>query len=64
MFHDPSLERTTDGKGLIGEQPWVNGIEHVRTTARPHQQIPTFQQVCELLMHPDNRHVKLNVRVI
>lgn len=61
MFHDPSLERTTDGKGLIREQKWHGGIEHVRTTAQPRQQIPTFVDVCTLLMRPENRHVKLNV---
>lgn len=61
MFHDPSLERTTNGKGFIREQDWSNGIEHVRTIQEPRQQIPTFQQVCDLLMKPENMHVKLNV---
>lgn len=61
MFHDPSLERTTNGKGFIREQDWSNGIEHVRTTKEPRQQIPTFHQVCDLLMKPENMHVKLNV---
>lgn len=63
MFHDPSLERTTDGKGLIKQQPWHNGIEHVRTVAKPQQQLPTFKSVCDLLMKPENKHVKLNVSV-
>lgn len=61
MFHDPSLERTTDGKGFIREQAWSNVIEHYRTIREPRQQIPTFQQVCDLLMKPENMHVKLNV---
>lgn len=61
MFHDPSLERTTDGKGFIREQAWSNVIEHIRTIREPRQQIPTFQQVCDLLMKPENLHVKLNV---
>jgi glycerophosphoryl diester phosphodiesterase len=61
MFHDPSLERTTDGKGLIHNQAWQDGIEHLRTVKEPRQQIPTFQQVCDLLMVPENQHVKLNV---
>lgn len=61
MFHDPSLERTTDGHGLIRTQPWHCTIEHVRTKARPHQQLPTFRDVCDLLMAPENSHVKLNV---
>lgn len=63
MFHDPSLERTTDGKGFIREQQWSNGIEHIRTTKEPKQQIPTFHQVCDLLMKPENMHVKLNIDI-
>lgn len=63
MFHDPSLERTTDGKGFIREQAWNGGIEHLRTMKEPRQQIPTFEQVCDLLMRPENQHVKLNVSV-
>ena len=27
MFHDPTLDRTTTGKGLIREQPWKGVIE-------------------------------------
>lgn len=61
MFHDPSLERTTDGTGTIKTQPWNGVIEHVRTTKQPSQQLPTFHNVCELLMREENRHVKLNV---
>lgn len=61
MFHDPSLERTTDGTGTIKTQPWNGVIEHVRTTKKPSQQLPTFHNVCELLMREENRHVKLNV---
>lgn len=61
MFHDPSLERTTDGKGLIKDQPWKGVVEHVRTTAKPNQQLPTFKDVCDLLMKPENKHIKLNV---
>ncbi len=61
MFHDPSLERTTNGTGLIREQKYHGGIEHVRTTKQPIQKIPTFQELCDLLMRPECRHVKANV---
>lgn len=65
MFHDPSLERTTDGHGLIREQNYhgEKGMEHVRTTKEPKQPIPTFDQTVELLMRPDNKHLKFNVDV-
>lgn len=61
MFHDPSLGRTTDGKGLIKNQNWNGNIENIRTLKEPVQQIPTFHQACELLMRPENQHVKFNV---
>ncbi|KAK0541559.1 hypothetical protein OC835_000027 [Tilletia horrida] len=63
MFHDPSLERTTDGKGFIRDQNYHDGIEHVRTLKEPKQQIPTFRELCDLLMKEENKHVKLNIDV-
>lgn len=65
MFHDPTLERTTNGKGLIYDRPYFgeDGIEHLRTLKQPAQQIPTFVQVCDLLMRPDCKHVKLNLDI-
>jgi len=65
MFHDPSLERTTDGEGIIREKKWFGegGMEHVRTLKEPRQAIPTFAQTIEILMKPENRHVKFNVDV-
>lgn len=65
MFHDVTLDRTTNSKGYIAHQPYFgpNGIEHARTIEEPVQQIPTFEQLCRLLMEKENRHVKLNVRV-
>ncbi|ELU38375.1 1-acylglycerol-3-phosphate O-acyltransferase [Rhizoctonia solani AG-1 IA] len=63
MFHDPSLGRTTDGRGLIREKRWTGDMENVRTVREPKQAIPTFEQTIELLMRPDNRHVTFNVDV-
>ncbi|WVF72916.1 hypothetical protein IAT40_007734 [Kwoniella sp. CBS 6097] len=61
MFHDPTLDRTTTGKGLIREQPWSGVIEHVRTTKEPVQPIPLFEELIALLMEPQNQHVTLNI---
>ncbi|WWC94971.1 hypothetical protein V866_001823 [Kwoniella sp. B9012] len=61
MFHDPTLDRTTTGKGLIKNQPWKGVIEHVRTTKEPIQPIPLFEELIALLMEPENRHVTLNI---
>ncbi|EKM59894.1 uncharacterized protein PHACADRAFT_250682 [Phanerochaete carnosa HHB-10118-sp] len=65
MFHDPSLDRTTNGTGLIREQNWYGeeGMQHLRTVKKPVQAIPTFAEAVELLMKSENRHVKFNVDV-
>ncbi|WVQ84663.1 hypothetical protein IAT38_006818 [Cryptococcus sp. DSM 104549] len=61
MFHDPTLDRTTTGKGLIKNQPWKGGIEHVRTVQAPVQPIPLFEELIAMLMEPENSHVSLNI---
>lgn len=61
MFHDPTLDRTTTGKGLIREQPWKGVIEHVKTIKEPVQSIPLFSELIALLMEPENQHVSLNI---
>ncbi|PWN90285.1 PLC-like phosphodiesterase [Acaromyces ingoldii] len=63
MFHDAALGRTTDGKGLIKNQNWDGNIENIRTLKQPFQQIPTFRQACDLLMRPENQHVKFNIDI-
>ncbi|EMD37157.1 hypothetical protein CERSUDRAFT_115072 [Gelatoporia subvermispora B] len=65
MFHDPSLDRTTNGTGFIREKLWYGpeGMEQLRTTKEPRQSIPTFAETVALLMKPENLHVKLNVDV-
>ncbi|KAF8603474.1 PLC-like phosphodiesterase [Ceratobasidium sp. AG-I] len=63
MFHDPSLGRTTDGKGLIREKRWEGDMENTRTIREPRQAIPTFAQTIELLMRPENAHAQFNVDV-
>ncbi|KAI0797104.1 PLC-like phosphodiesterase [Abortiporus biennis] len=65
MFHDPALDRTTNGKGLIREKNWhgEDGMEHLRTVKEPKQSIPTFSETVDLLMKPENHHVKFNVDV-
>ncbi|THH11737.1 hypothetical protein EW145_g484 [Phellinidium pouzarii] len=65
MFHDPSLERTTDMAGLIREKNWYgpDGIEQARTKKEPRQSVPTFAETVELLMKEENRHVLFNVDV-
>lgn len=65
MFHDPTLDRTTDQTGAIKERNWygADGMEHVRTKKEPQQAIPTFAEMLDLLMKPENQHVIFNVDV-
>ncbi|KAI0751086.1 PLC-like phosphodiesterase [Daedaleopsis nitida] len=65
MFHDPTLNRTANGKGKIKEQKWYgsDGMQHLRTVAEPNQSIPTFAETVELLMKPENRHATFNIDV-
>lgn len=63
MFHDPTLNRTTNGTGKIKDQNWYGNMENVRTTKEPIQPIPTFDQLIELIMRPENMHVVLNIDV-
>lgn len=62
MFHDPDLGRTTrTGSGSINSQPYVDNIEHLRTTKLPEQKIPTFDETLEWLSRPENGHMLINV---
>ncbi|TBU33039.1 PLC-like phosphodiesterase [Dichomitus squalens] len=65
MFHDPTLDRTTDGHGKIKEQNWYGfkGMQYLRTLKEPQQSIPTFAETVELLMKPENRHVTFDIDV-
>lgn len=36
MFHDPTLDRTTTGTGLIKNQPWKGVIEYVQELRVPY----------------------------
>ncbi|CCM01748.1 uncharacterized protein FIBRA_03814 [Fibroporia radiculosa] len=65
MFHDPALDRTTNGKGFISEQKWygADGMEQLRTVKEPKQAIPTFAETVAMLMKPENSHVNFNVDV-
>ncbi|BEI82731.1 hypothetical protein CcaverHIS002_0305990 [Cutaneotrichosporon cavernicola] len=61
MFHDPTLDRTTNGTGTIRSQPWHGTIEHVRTKKEPVQPIPLLEELISLIMEPENQHVILNI---
>ncbi|GAA6063176.1 hypothetical protein JCM10212_003111 [Sporobolomyces blumeae] len=63
MFHDPLLDRTTNGTGKIQTQNYHNGLDQLRTNKSPHQKIPTLRETLDLLMRPENQKVYLNIDV-
>ncbi|KAI0722667.1 PLC-like phosphodiesterase [Earliella scabrosa] len=65
MFHDPSVDRVTDGTGRIRERLWYGegGMHQLRTVKEPRQSLATFEETVQLLMKPENQHVKFNVDV-
>ncbi|SCV72746.1 BQ2448_4283 [Microbotryum intermedium] len=63
MFHDPHLDRTTNGTGRIQTQKYYGVLDKLVTNKSPQQKIPTFRETIELLMRPENRAVFLNIDV-
>ncbi|GAA5863915.1 hypothetical protein JCM8547_005279 [Rhodosporidiobolus lusitaniae] len=63
MFHDPLLDRTTNGTGRIQTQAYHGVLDQLRTNKSPHQKIPTLKETIELLMRPEAMHVSLNIDV-
>ncbi len=49
--------------GKIKEQNWYgpDGMQHLRTKAKPEQSIPTFPETVELLMKVRSRFVGVHV---
>ncbi|CAO3664602.1 unnamed protein product [Umbelopsis ramanniana] len=54
MLHDPKLDRTTDGTGIIKEQNWFGYIENLRTKKEPHCAIPRMVDVLSYLKQKEN----------
>lgn len=63
MSHDPSLDRVTNGKGLIKDINYVGGIDQLWTKKEPHQRMPTLKETIEFLTRPENAHVGLNLDI-
>jgi phosphatidylglycerol phospholipase C len=61
--HDPHLDRTTTGHGMICDQAYVGGIDRLATLKSPAQPVPTFRQVVELLCQPGFDRAVFNIDV-
>ncbi|OZJ04506.1 hypothetical protein BZG36_02258 [Bifiguratus adelaidae] len=54
LLHDPRLDRTTNGKGMIKDTDWYGDLEDLRTK-KGDCKIPRLNDVLDLLMRPDVR---------
>lgn len=57
IMHDPSLDRTTTGKGMISDRNYFGDIEFLTTQEEPRCPISRFQDVFDLLLKAENSHV-------
>lgn len=53
MMHDLTLNRTSTGLGPVRENNWHGCIDTLTTKAEPHQPIPRFNDVLDLLIQPE-----------
>ncbi|KAG2207502.1 hypothetical protein INT47_004250 [Mucor saturninus] len=53
MMHDLTLNRTSTGLGPVSESNWHGQIDGYTTKSEPHQPIPRFIDVLELLIQPE-----------
>ncbi|CAE6440585.1 unnamed protein product [Rhizoctonia solani] len=63
LFHALPLGLISYLSLLFYLKQWTGDMEHTLTIREPKQAIPTFEQTIELLMRPENKHVKFNVDV-
>ena len=54
MMHDMTLDRTTNGTGLVTERNWSGYVEYLKTGG---ESVPKFAEVLELLMREENRDI-------
>ena len=54
MMHDMTLDRTTNGTGLVTARNWSGYVEYLKTGG---ERVPKFTEVLELLMREENRDI-------
>ncbi|CAG8581984.1 7065_t:CDS:2 [Paraglomus occultum] len=54
MMHDTTLDRTTNGTGLVTERNWSGYVEYLKTGG---ESVPKLTEVLELLMREENRDI-------
>nr|AMJ52380.1 hypothetical protein [Rhizophagus clarus] len=56
MMHDTTLDKTTNGTGLVDDKNWFGYIEYLKSD---NESIPKFQDVLDLLKREENKDVFL-----
>ncbi|KAG0341683.1 hypothetical protein BG004_005948 [Podila humilis] len=63
VMHDPSLDRTTNGTGLIKDRPWKGYIDGLRSKKEPHVPVPRCLDVLAFLAQEGNEKVWWNIDI-
>ncbi|KAF9190253.1 hypothetical protein BGZ51_008784 [Haplosporangium sp. Z 767] len=63
VMHDPSLDRTTNGTGLVKNQPWHGYIDGLTSKKEPHVGIPRCIDVLAFLAQDGNEKVWWNIDI-
>jgi glycerophosphoryl diester phosphodiesterase len=53
VMHDLTLNRTSTGIGAVRDNDWHGYIDKLTTKVEPHQPIPRFNDVLDLLIQPE-----------
>ncbi|CAG8701666.1 1804_t:CDS:2, partial [Ambispora leptoticha] len=57
ILHDLHLNRTTTGVGKVAKANYYGNLEHVTTKQAPHCHLPLFDDVIDMLLKEQNKHV-------
>ncbi|KAF9432942.1 hypothetical protein BGZ76_010112 [Entomortierella beljakovae] len=63
VMHDASLNRTTDGTGLIKDRPWYGYIDGLKSKKEPHVGVPRCVDVLAFLAQEGNEKVWWNIDI-
>ncbi|GJJ72580.1 phosphatidylglycerol phospholipase C [Entomortierella parvispora] len=63
VMHDPSLDRTTNGTGLIKDRPWHGYIDGLQSKKEPHVGVPRCVDVLAFLAQEGNEKVWWNIDI-
>ncbi|ORZ11393.1 PLC-like phosphodiesterase [Lobosporangium transversale] len=63
VMHDPSLDRTTNGTGLVKNRPWHGYIDGLKSKKEPHVGVPRCVDVLAFLAQEGNEKVWWNIDI-